>query len=93
MLAHPELPPGLIEPCLDVLKEISPSERELIRVIVEIVVDLRDDDDNEIAEVSDINLYLDLQTRRPHRAILAGAIRPKPPSARRARCAVCVTLN
>ncbi|PBK90011.1 ARM repeat-containing protein [Armillaria gallica] len=52
MLAHPELPPGLIEPCLDVLKEISPSERELIRVIVEIVVDLRDDDDNEIAEVN-----------------------------------------
>ncbi|KAK0203511.1 nuclear condensing complex subunit [Desarmillaria ectypa] len=50
MLAHPELPPGLIEPSLDVLKEISPSERELIRVIVEIVVDLRDDDDNEIAE-------------------------------------------
>ncbi|KAK0494637.1 nuclear condensing complex subunit [Armillaria luteobubalina] len=50
MLAHPELPPGLIEPCLDVLKEISPSERELIRVIVEIVVDLRDDDDDEIAE-------------------------------------------
>ncbi|KAK0449796.1 nuclear condensing complex subunit [Desarmillaria tabescens] len=50
MLAHPELPPGLIEPCLDVLKEISPSERELIRVVVEIVVDLRDDDDNEIAE-------------------------------------------
>lgn len=42
MLAHPELPPGLIERCLDVLKEIMPSERDLIRVIVEIVVELRE---------------------------------------------------
>ncbi|KAG7448853.1 ARM repeat-containing protein [Guyanagaster necrorhizus] len=61
MLAHPELPPGLIEPCLDVLKEISPSERELIRVVVEIVVDLRDDDDNEIAE-GDISRSDTMQT-------------------------------
>lgn len=45
MLAHPELPPGLIERCLDVLKEIMPSERELIRVVVEVVIELRDDDD------------------------------------------------
>ena len=44
MLAHPELPPGLIDPCLDVLKEILPTERELIRVVVEIIVDLREDD-------------------------------------------------
>lgn len=45
MLAHPELPPGLIERCLDVLKEIMPSERDLIRVIVEIVVELREGDE------------------------------------------------
>ncbi|KAH0581314.1 hypothetical protein H2248_012409 [Termitomyces sp. 'cryptogamus'] len=44
MVAHPELPPGLINPCLDVLKEILPTERELIRVVVEIIVDLREDD-------------------------------------------------
>ncbi|KAG6889138.1 hypothetical protein C0995_003498 [Termitomyces sp. Mi166 len=44
MIAHPELPPGLINPCLDVLKEILPTERELIRVVVEIIVDLREDD-------------------------------------------------
>jgi condensin complex subunit 3 len=42
MLAHPHLPPGLIERCLDVLKEIMPTERELIRVVVEVVVDLRE---------------------------------------------------
>lgn len=47
MLGHPELPPGLIEKCLDVLKEIMPSERDLIRVIVEIVVELRDGEEEE----------------------------------------------
>ncbi|KAJ3509746.1 hypothetical protein NLJ89_g5062 [Agrocybe chaxingu] len=51
MLAHPQLPPGLIERCLDVLKEIMPSERDLIRLIVEIVVELREGD--EEAEVAD----------------------------------------
>ncbi|KAJ7708500.1 hypothetical protein B0H16DRAFT_1746224 [Mycena metata] len=35
MLAHPQLPPGLIEHCLDVLKAIMPFKRELIRVVVE----------------------------------------------------------
>ncbi|KAF7365576.1 hypothetical protein MVEN_00431000 [Mycena venus] len=44
MLAHPQLPPGLIERCLDVLKEIMPSERELVRVVVEIIMDLREGD-------------------------------------------------
>ncbi|KAG6849522.1 hypothetical protein H0H93_007772 [Arthromyces matolae] len=43
MVAHSDLPPGLINPCLDVLKEILPTERELIRVVVEIIVDLRED--------------------------------------------------
>ncbi|KAJ7032450.1 nuclear condensing complex subunit [Mycena alexandri] len=42
MLAHPQLPPSLIERCLDVLKEIMPTERELIRVVVEVVMDLRE---------------------------------------------------
>ncbi|TFK34512.1 nuclear condensing complex subunit [Crucibulum laeve] len=46
MLAHPELPPGLIERCVDVLKEIMPSERDLIRVVVEIIVELRDGEDD-----------------------------------------------
>ncbi|KAJ7717313.1 hypothetical protein B0H16DRAFT_1740610 [Mycena metata] len=35
MLAHPQLPPGLIEHCLDVLKAIMPFKRELIRGVVE----------------------------------------------------------
>ncbi|KAF8962585.1 nuclear condensing complex subunit [Flammula alnicola] len=56
MLAHPELPPGLIERCLDVLKEIMPSERDLIRVIVEIVVELREgEEDAENADEPQID--------------------------------------
>ncbi|GAV99813.1 condensin subunit cnd3 [Lentinula edodes] len=47
MLAHPHLPPGLIEHCLDVLSKILPSERELIRIVVEIIIELRDDDEVE----------------------------------------------
>jgi condensin complex subunit 3 len=51
MLSHPQLPPGLIERCLDVLKKIMPSERDLIRVIVEIIVELRaGEDDAENAD-------------------------------------------
>jgi condensin complex subunit 3 len=53
MLAHPQLPPGLIERCVDVLKEIMPSERDLIRVVVEIIVELR-----ETEEVEDIDNLL-----------------------------------
>ncbi|KAG6891945.1 hypothetical protein C0993_005480, partial [Termitomyces sp. T159_Od127] len=54
MVAHPELPPGLINPCIDVLKEILPTERELIRVVVEIIVDLREDDQ----DINDIETSL-----------------------------------
>lgn len=46
MLGHPQLPPGLIEHCMNVLKKIMPSERDLIRVIVEIIVDLREGEDD-----------------------------------------------
>lgn len=46
MLGHPRLPPSLIERCLDVLKKIMPSERDLIRVIVEIIVELREGEDD-----------------------------------------------
>jgi hypothetical protein len=50
MLAHPELPPGLIERCLDVLKEIMPSERDLIRVVVEIIVELRETEEPDVED-------------------------------------------
>jgi len=34
-------------PCLDVLREISPTERDLIRLVVETVQELRDSDDED----------------------------------------------
>ncbi|KAL5523223.1 YCG1_2 [Sanghuangporus sanghuang] len=42
MLAHPVLPEGLIDPCVGVLQVMSPNERDLIRIIVEVISELRD---------------------------------------------------
>ncbi|KIM86130.1 hypothetical protein PILCRDRAFT_816668 [Piloderma croceum F 1598] len=42
MLAQEELPESLTGPCLDVLKVVIPDERELVRVVVEIVHELMD---------------------------------------------------
>ena len=42
MLAHELLPESLMDACLDVLKETTPSEREIIRIVVEIINELRD---------------------------------------------------
>ncbi|KAF8636938.1 hypothetical protein AX17_003189 [Amanita inopinata Kibby_2008] len=49
MLSQEALPERLVTKCLDVLRELSASERDLIRVVVEIIQDLRDpgDDDEE----------------------------------------------
>lgn len=41
MIAMPDLPQDLIPRCLDVLKKISTSERDLIRLIVDVVTELR----------------------------------------------------
>ncbi|KAK1232890.1 chromosome condensation complex Condensin, subunit G [Marasmius sp. AFHP31] len=53
MLAHPHLPPGLIERCLDVLHKIVPSDRELIRIVVEIIIELRDNEEADGAVEDD----------------------------------------
>ncbi|KAJ7284629.1 nuclear condensing complex subunit [Mycena rebaudengoi] len=47
MLTRPTLPPSLVGRCLDVLRQLSSDERDLIRVVVEIVHDLRDTGDDE----------------------------------------------
>jgi condensin complex subunit 3 len=47
MLAQEQLPESLTRLCLDVMKEILPNERELIRVVVEIVREVRDREDIE----------------------------------------------
>ncbi len=47
------LPEGLVERCLDVLRKLSPNERDLIRVVVEVVHELRDNSDEDDLVVSD----------------------------------------
>ena len=54
MLAHPHLPPGLIERCLDVLHKIVPSDRELIRIVVEIIIELHDNEEADAALEDDV---------------------------------------
>lgn len=41
MISHRQLPRALTAPLLDVLSQISTSERDLIRVIVDVVTELR----------------------------------------------------
>ncbi|KAJ7671638.1 nuclear condensing complex subunit [Mycena polygramma] len=47
MLTRPTLPVVLVPRCLDVLRQLSSDERDLIRVVVEIVQDLREPGDEE----------------------------------------------
>lgn len=44
MISQEALPESLVARCLDVLRMLSPSERDLIRVVVEVVHELRDRD-------------------------------------------------
>ena len=52
IVAHEYLPEQLIEPCLDVLKRSTTGEREMIRVIVEVVAEMRDNTlENEVSNL------------------------------------------
>lgn len=42
MTGQESLPEGLVARCLDVLRKLSPSERDLIRLVVEVIQELRD---------------------------------------------------
>jgi condensin complex subunit 3 len=52
MLGRHNLPESLLAPCLDVMRTLSSSERDLIRIVVETVHELRNsvdaDDDDEV---------------------------------------------
>jgi hypothetical protein len=51
MISQANLPESLIPACLDVLSRISDGERDLIRVIVDVVTELRDNYDDEDMDV------------------------------------------
>lgn len=58
MLGKHNLPKTLLPPCLDVMRTLSSSERDLIRIVVETVhelrnsVDIIDDDELDETQVS-----------------------------------------
>lgn len=67
MISQDCLPEGLVARCLDVLRVLSPNERDLIRVVVEVVHELRDPGEPEKEEdgvrldfLSAVLLYLPL---------------------------------
>ena len=47
MISQDTLPENLVAKCLDVLRTLSADERDLIRVVVEVVHDLRDSSDGD----------------------------------------------
>lgn len=50
MISQSSLPDSLVSVCLDVLRTLSSSERDLIRVVVEVVHELRDPKDTDQEE-------------------------------------------
>lgn len=56
MIAHQALPEGLASRCLDVLRKLSDSERDLIMVVVEVIHELRDteESDDEVVVSNDL---------------------------------------
>ena len=52
MIGQETLPEPLVARCLDVLRVLSPNERDLIRVVVEVVHELRDTSDPDTENLS-----------------------------------------
>lgn len=50
MISHSGLPQSLIEPCIDVLLKLSAGQRDFVRIVVEIVQELADEDEDEEME-------------------------------------------
>ena len=83
MLKAEALPEKLMAPCLDVLRTLSPSERDLIRVVVETVQELRDDaygeDEDEAPLVCFPPLFVIWSNRIFEALILEASVQAKEP--------------
>lgn len=66
MVAHQALPEGLASRCLDVLRKLSDSERDLIMVVVEVIHELRDteESDDEVVVSTELSSPLEAQSDR-----------------------------
>ena len=47
MISQEALPESLIPLCLDILRKLNNDEKDLIRIVVEVIHDLRDNDTEE----------------------------------------------
>lgn len=65
MIAHQALPEGLASRCLDVLRKLSDSERDLIMVVVEVIHELRDTEESDDEAV--VSMILPRFSARPDR--------------------------
>ena len=63
MISEEDLPESLVSKCLDVLRQLSPSERDLIRVVVEVIHDLRDRTDEEDQAVNRLLGYISVKKK------------------------------
>ncbi|KAF9225668.1 hypothetical protein BS17DRAFT_777480 [Gyrodon lividus] len=77
MISQEALPEALVARCLDVLRELSPSERDLIRVVVEVVHELRDS--GEVEEEAEKDAAEDGETTSFGGSPSATKIAPKGP--------------
>ncbi|KAI0696847.1 nuclear condensing complex subunit [Cytidiella melzeri] len=100
MICQDILPEGLLGRCLDVLRRLSPNERDLIRVVVEVVHELRDpaDEDEQLRDDSGSNVGETPATVRTVRAAPKAATEMTPEEQMRAdamdlRClALCIGM-
>lgn len=51
MLGRVNLPESLVDPSLEILRLVCGSEKEFVRVLVEVLIDIRDDGLGEIHQV------------------------------------------
>jgi condensin complex subunit 3 len=63
MLSQDILPEGLVARCLDVLRKLSPNERDLIRVVVEVIHTLRDPEEELVVCGSKLLFVIKLKTQ------------------------------
>lgn len=64
MISQEALPESLVSRCLDVLRVLSPNERDLIRVVVEVVHELKDLSDEEEAMVRSSNFLTNIHSHQ-----------------------------
>ncbi|EPQ52389.1 chromosome condensation complex protein [Gloeophyllum trabeum ATCC 11539] len=78
MISQETLPESLLSRCLDVLRKLSPNERDLIRLVVEVVHELRDPEmEEKEASAGDDGETTYAETPMTVRTVRAA---PKPPS-------------